>query len=162
MYAAELLCAGALGLLGGVAIYLSLRMPYWSHYGPGPGFLPLWLGVTLAILAAALVVERLRVRETDHAARTLAPHTPAEKASADTTERVSWFVLVLGVLGMVLLIEPLGLLLAMSAFLLAGARWVAGLTWAKCVLVALLGPASFYLVFGVLLAVPFPRGPLGF
>jgi len=162
MYAAELLCAGALGLLGGVAIYLSLRLPYWSHYGPGPGFLPLWLGVALAIIAAALVIEGWRVRESACAGRTVAQYPPADGARADGTERVSWFALVLGVLGMVLLVDRLGLLLAMSVFLLAGARWVAGLTWTNCVLVALLGPASFYLLFGVLLAVPFPRGPLGF
>jgi putative tricarboxylic transport membrane protein len=37
----------------------SSRLAYVSEYGPGPGFLPLWLGIGLLILAACLMVSHL-------------------------------------------------------------------------------------------------------
>ena len=37
----------------------SSRLEYVSEYGPGPGFLPVWLGIGLVILAVYLVVRNL-------------------------------------------------------------------------------------------------------
>ena len=33
---------------------------YWGPNGPGPAFLPFWLGVVMAVLAIILLVDALR------------------------------------------------------------------------------------------------------
>ena len=32
---------------------------YWAHDGPGPAFLPFWLGVVMAVLAAMMLFRRI-------------------------------------------------------------------------------------------------------
>src|SRR3954471_20894043 len=48
-------------LLFGVGFAVGGRQyPYWTPTGPGSGFLPLWLGAVLAVLAAGLLVRATR------------------------------------------------------------------------------------------------------
>jgi len=43
------LLGGVVVLLFGLSVvFFSSQLPYTSEYGPGPGLLPLWLGVGLA------------------------------------------------------------------------------------------------------------------
>jgi hypothetical protein len=43
-------------------VWQALRLPYWAQTAPGPGFVPLWLGVLLAAAALALLAARDRGR----------------------------------------------------------------------------------------------------
>lgn len=184
MRTAERLCAAMLDLVGVVAVYLAVRLPYWSQYGPGPGFLPVWLGSALFVLSALQLVELrhqanaagggqgdLLVQEQIHNVVPAADGDPAPTVAAPggahdgngrTRFPTEFIVLCLAIVGHLLLITPLGWLSAAALFLLVGCRYIAGLGWGKSVLYAVLGPAALYLVFEVLLAMPFPQGPLGF
>lgn len=50
----------ALGGLGAYIIVTASRWEYLGPDGPGPGFFPLWYGIVMALLSAALVVSSLR------------------------------------------------------------------------------------------------------
>ena len=39
--------------LGIAVIFFSRQLPYDSDYGPGPGFLPTWIGYVLAACATS-------------------------------------------------------------------------------------------------------------
>src|SRR5512135_3454008 len=54
MWIADVIAAVAAILLGIAVIVCSSQLPYMSEYGPGPGFLPLWVGI--GILACAIVI----------------------------------------------------------------------------------------------------------
>lgn len=180
MRTAERLCAAMLGLVGVGAVYLAVRLPYWSQYGPGPGFLPVWLGSALFVLSALQLVElrhqtnaagggqgNVLLEEKSYnvvpvADGDQAPTVGAPGGARRTRFPAEFVVLCLAIVGHLLLITPLGWLSAAALFLLVGCRYIAGLGWGKSVLYAVLGPAALYLVFEVLLAMPFPQGPLGF
>ena len=59
-------------IIGGVAFFLLgvatitfawLDLPYTSDFSPGPGFLPLWLGIGLAISAVPVIIAELRKQD---------------------------------------------------------------------------------------------------
>lgn len=52
----------ALAVFGLFVTGQAWRLPYWLDRSPGPGFLPLWLGVLLTILATLLLI-RPRTQE---------------------------------------------------------------------------------------------------
>jgi putative tricarboxylic transport membrane protein len=47
----------ALAALGGYIVFEAARWGYLAEDGPGPGFLPLWYGIAMVALSAALVVK---------------------------------------------------------------------------------------------------------
>jgi putative tricarboxylic transport membrane protein len=52
--------------LTGLAAYIIVEASRWEYLGedgPGPGFLPLWYGIAMAALAAALVVSSVLRRQ---------------------------------------------------------------------------------------------------
>lgn len=53
---ADLWSGLALGALAGYIIVQASGWEYMGPDGPGPGFFPLWYGVAMAVLSAALVV----------------------------------------------------------------------------------------------------------
>jgi hypothetical protein len=46
--------------LGIVVIFFSRQLPYHSDYGPGPGFLPTWIGYVLVACAVVVTAQELR------------------------------------------------------------------------------------------------------
>ncbi len=137
---------------GILVISEATALPYVSEFGPGPGFLPLWIGIGItACSLAALVVSFFR----------------AGKRSLDSSElsRIeiirgvgSWaaFVVSIALLPLIGFGLSLGLL---SVFLIIAldrrSPWVA-------LGVALFLALGFHLVFNLALGVSLPVGPLGF
>ena len=60
MRVAETIAALCVTLLGVITIALARQLPYQAEYGPGPGFLPLWLGATLVVLSVFLLRSALK------------------------------------------------------------------------------------------------------
>lgn len=119
------------------------RMPLGTPGAPGPGMLPFLLGVAVAALAGATLVERARA--------------PAEVID----RRRAAFV------GALLVLYPLllpwagfGVTTTLVLFLLG--RVIAPLAPARLALFALASSAVAIALFRQLLAVPLPRGPWGF
>ncbi len=60
MRIADLVGGGVVLLLGIGIVFFSSQLPYKTEYGPGPGFLPLWLGIVLIGSAVFVIFKILR------------------------------------------------------------------------------------------------------
>lgn len=126
-------------------------LEYIYEHGPGPGFLPLWIGIALSALAAALVVKSARL-----------PRPPARDAKSESRKLVKPMIAWSALLAMIFLVDVLGFLLSFAltaaflVFALDRQRALAALA------VALGSTTAFYLIFVFALGLRLPRGPWGF
>jgi hypothetical protein len=144
--------AGAGLLLLGVAFAgAGLRnYTYWGAAGPGSGFLPFWLGLTMAVLAAWLLIGATR-------ARTSGGRWLPEGAG------LRRLLIVLGVTaGLIAVLKIVGMAVGTVLFLVAILRFVERIRWRSTLTIAVGTAAVNYLIFTYWLRVPFPVGVLGF
>jgi putative tricarboxylic transport membrane protein len=139
----------ALAALGTYIIVEALQWDYVTPEGPGPGFFPLWYGIAMLALSAALVVSELRRRS---ARATAINWTPVGRALS------TWLALAASVA----LLKPLGFLVsfALLTYFIVAVMYRRPLKTAA--LVAAASAAGFFLVFRVALDVSLPVGVLGF
>ena len=124
--------------------------PYWGENGPGPAFLPFWLGLVMALLAAMLLVGALRSRDPGE------PWLPRG-------EGLRRIVLVLGAtIAYVALLGVLGMAIATALFLVVLVRWPDRHPWPTTIAVGVGVALLNYVVFTRWLRVPLPVGPFGF
>lgn len=142
--------AALLALAVAFATFALRQYAYWGENGPGPAFLPFWVGLVLALLATMLLVGAVRSRDAG------APWLP------DRTG-VLRIGLVLGAtIAYVALLGVLGMTLATVLFLVVLVRWPDRQPWPVAISVAVAVAAANYLVFVRWLHVPLPEGPFGF
>ena len=139
---AGLLC----GLFAVLWIATALGLPYMGQYAPGSGFLPLWLGVCLLVLSTVHVVSCLR--------------TPPAAVAAGHWRKV--VAVMLGLVICVAVIEPVGFVVAVGAYLLYLLRGVEREPWRTSVSVTIVVIAVLFALFRLWLKVPLPKGPWGF
>jgi putative tricarboxylic transport membrane protein len=139
----------ALAALGVYIIFQARQWDYLTPEGPGPGFFPLWYGVAMLVLAAALIVSNLRRRS---AGRTTLDWTRLGRALS------TWLALAVSVA----LFKPLGFMIsfALLTFFIVAVMYRRPVKVAAGVAAA--SAAGFYLVFRLALDVPLPVGVLGF
>jgi len=143
--------SGALLLVFGIGFAVGARRyPYWTPNGPGSGFLPLWLGLTMAVLAAALLVGA--TRRTDPGGAWL----PRGRAFTRL------IVVVVATVLFIWLMPWLGMTLGTFLFLVALLRFLEGHGWGTTLGVAVATATVNWVVFMHWLKVPFPIGVLGF
>jgi putative tricarboxylic transport membrane protein len=142
------ICVAGFGLYVTVA---SSRLSYTSEYGPGPGFLPLWLGIGLFVLALYLIAVNL--------ARP-APEPNRETKSWMTPGRVlgGWFGLMIAIAVLPRIGFSLSLALLTASLIAALER---GSLW-RAVGVGFGLALSFHLIFVLALGLSLPAGPWGF
>jgi putative tricarboxylic transport membrane protein len=128
----------------------ALRYPYWTPAGPGSGFLPLWLGLALGLLALGLLASATRATDPGP------PWLPAGRGLV----RIGAVLVATGLF--VALIPVLGMAAGTVLFLVAVLRVLEGHGWAATAVVALGTATANWLVFAHWLRVPFPVGVLGF
>ena len=145
--------AVALLLFGGITALLSLQLPVGSLRGPGSGFFPLALGLTLMALAGAHILQ-LHYAPSPPATEPEAPRGPA-----GSTGRVVRFVGVVAIA--TALLEPLGYPLVSLLLMLALLRGLGIRRWRVSGLIALLTATAAYLLFVRWLNIPLPKGWLG-
>ncbi len=144
--------AGAALLALGVAFSAGAltHYAYWGANGPGPAFLPFWLGLAMALLASILLVGA--VRSSDPGAAWL-----------PRGEGLRRLVLVLGITALfAALLNVVGMVLGTVLFLIALLRGLDRQRWLVTLAVALAVAAANYLIFTYWLRVPMPVGLLGF
>lgn len=143
--------SGALLLVFGLWFAVGARQhPYWTPYGPGSGFLPVWLGVTMAALATGLLVGATRATDPG----------PAWLPGGRGLARL---VVVIGATALFIALIPwLGMTLGSAFFLVAVLRFLEGHGWGVTLGVAVGTTAVNWLIFTHWLRVPFPVGVLGF
>ncbi len=143
--------SGLVLLIFGIGFALGAgRYPYWTPTGPGSGFLPFWLGLAMAVLAAMLLVGATRRPDAGHA------WLPGGRAL------MRLVVVVVATVAFVWLLPVLGMPLGTFLFLVGLLRFLEGHTWVATLGVALVTSAVNWLVFMHWLHVPFPIGVLGF
>jgi len=128
----------------------SVEIGTWNQ--PGPGFLPFWAGLTLAIMSAFLLLKSYGRK-----ARTAPlPFFP---------ERNSWkrvLATFLALFAYVLFLSPLGFALTTFFFLGFLLRFVFPQAWGRTLIVALLGSVIARVLFIDFLETQLPKGVLGF
>jgi putative tricarboxylic transport membrane protein len=148
MWYANVIAGVAVLLLGiGVTILAWLTLPYTSDFGPGPAFVPFWLGIVLAISAVPVVVSDLRSKERSE--RLFRPET------AKCLQVLILIVAVFLTLPVVGFSAGLALITAGSMRLMGRHRWL------SCLATAIGTAVCIHYLFGQWLGIPLPTGMLG-
>ncbi len=142
---------GGLVLLAlGVSIsFLASRLTYGSDVGPGPGFLPFWIGIGLGLCGLATSLK---------AARLFHVHRH-DRFFLSKTRQVVFVFLTLVVT--FLLLPVLGLSLGLALFTGFTMRVTGSHGWLWCGLATVITAAAIRFVFGYLLDIPLPNGVIG-
>ncbi len=141
------LVTGALLLLGALAFSAgALRFYAWSgDGGPGPAFLPFWLGLVMAALACGLLIKSFKQEKDD------ATWLPRGKGR----ERV--LVIIVATLVFFALLKVIGMELATFLYVAALMRYLERKPWLLTFVVAAGAAAFNWLIFAHWLHVPFPQ-----
>jgi hypothetical protein len=126
------------------------QFAYWGENGPGPAFLPFWIGVVMALLATVLLVGAARARE------------PGEPWLPERSGLYRIAIVLGATIAYVALLGVLGMTLATALFLVVLVRWPDRQPWWVAIAVAVAVAALNHVVFTRWLHVPLPEGPLGF
>jgi putative tricarboxylic transport membrane protein len=151
MRGADLVTGLALLVFGvGYAAVAWRAYPYWTTTGPGAGFLPVWLGGVMAVLALLLVLSA-RLPATPPGARWL-------PEGRGLTRLV---VVVAATALLVALMDVVGMIVGSALFLLGILRFLERYPWPSALAIAVGVAGLIYAVFTYWLQVPFPTSPLG-
>ena len=153
MKKADMITGFVLLVLSGYVIRESWLMPPSATFGPGPGFLPFWLGVLLAVLAAILLVRPGAAPATEKDGN---PPFPAGKAL------FAIGAVLVGLAALHLADGGLGFLVDTFLFVAFLLGVVERERWRMTLLVAVLTTAALYIIFQVLLGITLPRNMFGF
>ncbi len=139
----------AIGVLVGVD---AIRLGYgWGMEGPKAGFFPFLMAV---ILVLGCVVILKQAYEGKGTAKSNKPLTPPEAVKPV-------LVVLLPAIGMLVLTEIVGLYVAAIVYLTGYIRWVGGFKWRTTLLISILVPIGFYIVFDKIFLIPMPQGLFG-
>ena len=160
MRLASSIAALCVALLGITVVALARQLPYDAEYGPGPGFLPFWIGVALVVLSVFLVRDALRVPNqpvgADDAGR------PAAFLEVAPGALAPWLIFLASTVLIAIFFEQLGFALATGLFMLVTMRWVARQSWLSTIALSVITPLVLYLGFVKFLSVPLRLEPAGF
>jgi hypothetical protein len=147
MWLADLIGGVCVLLFGLTVVFFSRQLPYMSEYGPGPGFLPLWLGVGIATCAIAIILKALKKR--DRAETFIKPQT-----------RIGLQMLGLIVVAF-LLLPLLGFSIGLALFTATAMRLIGKHGMLACGLTAVGAAIGINVLFGLWLDIPIPTGLVG-
>ena len=132
--------------LGAVAIFESAKIPLGTVRNPGQGFFPWWTSAVIVLLALVLLTQALLSR----------PST--NQQAPGRIAKVTALLLILA--AYTFLLDFLGYLLCTFLLVLFMLRVTDAQRWPVALSMALLTALGSYVVFGIWLSVPLPRGPL--
>lgn len=147
----DLISGACLAAFGLYVTFASSRLAYISEYGPGPGFLPLWLGIGLFSLAVYLIAVSI-FRPAPEPISTIHSRVIAGRAIA------GWLALMIAVV----LLPRLGLGLSLALLAVFLILVLERRSLRTAVLVALGLGLGFHLIFVSVLGLSLPAGPWGF
>jgi putative tricarboxylic transport membrane protein len=144
-------------IFSGYVVMTSMQMPLRAitgrtSFAPSTGFLPLWLGIIMAILSILLIVNAT-LQQADSSREAIFPRGRALMAVV---------LFLAGLAAYIALLEVLGYLSAtalLTAFLL---RFVMQASWKTTLLVAVGASVVLFVIFHVLLHVDLPKNMFGF
>jgi len=147
MWRADLIGGIIVLMIGLSIVFFSRQLPYGSEFGPGPGFLPRWLGVGIAACAMAIILKVLKKRGRMEAF--IKPQT-----------RVG--VQMLGLIIVAFLLLPLlGFSIGLALFTATAMRLIGKHGMLMCGLTAVGAAIGINVIFGLWLDIPIPKGIVG-
>ena len=148
MWYANIIAGVAFFLLGVATIILAwLDLRYTADFSPGPGFLPLWLGIGLTVCSIPVIITDLRNK--DRSEKLFRP---------ETLKCLKVLILIVTVF---LVLPVLGFSAGLALITAGGMRIMGKRSWVSCV-VAVIGTAvGIHYLFGQWLSIPIPAGMLG-
>ncbi|AZH77991.1 MULTISPECIES: tripartite tricarboxylate transporter TctB family protein [Microbacterium] len=159
---ARVAASGVLVVVGAVAALIGSGYGFTTDNGQiGAGFMPVVLGVVMAVLAVVDVVATLR-RPPDADAGAGTEQSDIDVLGRSQRQRNGMLALVVGLLFLALLLVPVtGLLIALGLLVVAIATIVERRHILAALLVGAIAIAVVHVVFAVLLKVPMPTGLIG-
>jgi len=142
---------GALFAMGfGLTVVLgALEHPVgWAEDGPQAGTIPFWLGLIVIGAGAFIMIQTMRAHQV------LKLEMVLDKGSAIRIARFG-----LPIIGFIALIMPLGIYVAMGAYLLGMLLWQ-GHGWKAAIGTAVAAIAFSFVAFEYWFALPLPKGPI--
>jgi putative tricarboxylic transport membrane protein len=143
---------GQLGLAA-LGLYVAVEarsLGLWTDLGPGPGLLPLLLGIALLALTGIWVVQT--VAQHRHGADDARPDAPLDRTY------------VVGVVGGLILLaavmDLVGFQISMALFLFAELKWLGRQRWWIAAVIALVGSVGTFVLFDRVLGVQLPLSSL--
>ena len=148
MGVANLLAGIVVLFFGSLVTYSASQLPYRGEYGPGPGFLPLWIGIVLIGCAIATIIKA--ARQYGHEEQTFIHPKTRQVAFVFATLIVTF-----------LLVRVVGLSLGLALFTGFTMRAAGKHSWILCIVMAVVTAAAVRVIFGVMLDIPLPKGVVG-
>ena len=130
----------------------SLKMRYYTSFGPGPGFFPMWLSILLAILAVVMFWKATFGR----------PEPMPADFYADRRGYLRIGAILVALIAVVVLMKPLGFRLTMMGFYLFLLTTLGCQYWPVTLIITLGGSFGVYHLFVHLFGTPLPIGMFGF
>ena len=137
-------------ILAAVAIYKSRELDYLDEFGPGAGFFPFWLGISLALLGIGLLVRVTFFNKEKREVITFA----SKKAG------LQMILVMAAVFGFAFFNEKLGFFLSAGLLFLFLLFAVERKGWKFSLLIAVLASATLWAIFEVALQQQMPQGVL--
>jgi len=147
MWLADLIGGVVVLLFGLSVVFFSSQLPYSSDFGPGPGFLPLWLGIGISCCAVLVLGKILKERN-----RTEVFFKPLTRLGVQ--------MLVMIVIAF-LLLPLLGFSVGLALFTATAMRIIGKHPMLMCGLTAVGTAIGIHFVFGEWLSIPLPTGIVG-
>jgi Na+/melibiose symporter-like transporter len=144
----------ALAILGLWVAQQARGLTYNDEFGPGPGLLPLWLGLILSVLAGCLLIfEAIRKSSKE----------PQEHSDVSVLSKfLRVFPAWLALLATVALLNVVGFVASLGLFTFFLVYWVERRSLKSAIVVSVAITLSFLVVFRVILPVPLPLNAWGF
>ena len=139
----------------GLSLWLileSLQFDYLSDFGPGPGFEPFWLGVLLALLSIALLINTLRKKDNEEDDK---PRLPGWKSLG----RLGVIMLIMA--GLALSMNTLGFILAVFIFVALILYILEKVSILKSVFYGIMFSGFIFLLFRYWMNIDLPKGFVG-
>jgi hypothetical protein len=147
MWFADLVGGVVVLILGAAVIYFSARLDYYSEFGPGPGFLPLWVGIIIAGCAIYLLIDVLRKHKSVEVF-----FTPRTKLGLQ---------ILVTIIITYLLLPLVGFAIGLALFIGVTMRMMGKHHWALCSLTTVVTAIGIHFVFVSWLTIPLPQGLIG-
>ncbi len=149
MWRAEFIGAWAVTLLGLFIIVFSIPLEYYTELGPGPGFLPLLLGIGILLGGVIEIVKVFRKKDRTERGAFLLPRS-----------KLGFQMLGLIIIAF-LLIPILGISASLALCTAAAMKIIGKHNLLPCGLTALGSAVFIYFVFGQWLDIPLNKGLIG-
>jgi hypothetical protein len=148
MWYANIIAGVAVFLLGIATTVLAwTTLPYTGDFGPGPGFVPLWLGIALTLCSIPIIITDLRNK--DRSEQLFRP---------ETWKCLKVLILIVTVF---LALPVFGFSAGLALITGGGMRLMGKHGWVSCVVTMIGTAVCIHYLFGQWLSIPLPKGMIG-